>query len=63
VIPTLRLRDGGPAKVLIEMCRYLNSRGHITSIYTTDFDGDKGRALGANGQEVDVTFFPYSQVV
>lgn len=60
VIPTLRLRDGGPAKALLEMCAYLNRCGHQTCIYTTDFDGDGGRALDSSGQKynVEVKFFP-----
>ena len=60
VIPTLRLRDGGPAKVLLEMCTYLNRNGHTAHIYTTDLDGDGGRALDSSGEtyDVEVKFFP-----
>lgn len=58
VIPTLRLADGGPTKALLEMCAYLNGAGHQTAIYTTDLDGDGGRSLAGQADDLDVTFFP-----
>ena len=58
VIPTLRLRDGGPAKVLLEICEYLNGVGHQTAIYTTDLDGDGGRALSSTAKDINIKFFP-----
>ena len=60
IIPTLRLRDGGPAKAILEMCEYLNRAGHETAIYTTDFDGDGGRALELNGpaRDIPIRYFP-----
>src|SRR5690349_19782543 len=57
VIPTLRLRDGGPAKVVLEMCDYLNRSAHETAIYTTDLDGDEGRALASAGKDVVIKYF------
>lgn len=39
VIPSLAAGDGGPAKVVVEMCREIARRGAEAEIYTTNLDG------------------------
>lgn len=62
VIPSLALRDGGPSKAVIEMCRELRRRGHRPRIYTTNTDGDGcltaplERVTEVGG--VEVVYFP-----
>jgi len=62
VIPSLAARDGGPAKVVVEMCRELTRRGAEAEIYTTNLDGRglldvvPGKPVTQGG--VRVTYFP-----
>jgi len=62
VIPSLAARDGGPAKVAVEMCREIVRRGAEAEIYTTNVDGrgvldvPPGKPVTLGG--VRVTYFP-----
>ena len=62
VIPSLAARDGGPAKVVVEMCREIARRGAEAEIYTTNLDGramldvPPGKPVLVGG--VRVTYFP-----
>ena len=62
VIPSLAARDGGPAKVVVEMCREITRRGAEAEIYTTNLDGrgvldvPLGKPVVQGG--VQVTYFP-----
>lgn len=64
VIPSLAVRDGGPAKAEVEECRELLRRGHDAAIYTTDVDG-RGRLdvplrRPVEVEGVNVTYFATS---
>lgn len=61
VIPSVAMRDGGPSRAVLEMCRALQERGVATLIATTDADG-KGRlpvelAKPISYREVPTIFF------
>jgi len=62
VIPSLAARDGGPAKVAVEMCREIARSGGEAEIYTTNLDGrgvldvPPGKPVAVGG--VRVTYFP-----
>jgi len=62
IIPSLAARDGGPAKVVVEMCCEIARRGAEAEIYTTNLDGrgvldvPPGQAVKVGG--VRVTYFP-----
>jgi len=62
VIPSLAARDGGPAKVAVEMCRELARRGAEAEIYTTNLDGhgvlDVAPGKPVTQGDVRVTYFP-----
>jgi glycosyltransferase involved in cell wall biosynthesis len=62
VIPSVAMRDGGPSRAVLEMCRALQKRGVDTLIATTDADG-KGRlpvelAKLISYRDVPAMFFP-----
>jgi len=62
VIPSLAARDGGPAKVAVEMCREIARRGAEAEIFTTNLDGrgvlDVAPEKPVTQGGVRVTYFP-----